>query len=483
MMKSGRVAILTRLGRFLSAPIFTDDEDKTRQAGLLNTVLLAWMAGSVIMTAAMPFMGLGTAAWLAIALSLDAMVVGLWFMVRRGLVRLASVLLASVLGAFFTFLTYAFGGVSEPSYPGYIAVVLIAGLLLGGPAAVVCALVGILVGLVLLGVEANGLLPSPLMPLSPLLAWLAGSMNLVLAATILYLATDSVNNALERLRCNERALGESNRELQREIGERQRAEQELQLAHDELEVRVQERTAALAQANAALHLEVAERKRAEEMVRASLQEKEVLLKEIHHRVKNNLQIISSLLSLQSVYTDDEQMLAMFVESQNRIRSMALVHERLYQSSNLGQIEFGGYIRQLSRQLLITYQPTLGQVELKVDAQPGVALPIDEAVTCGLILNELVSNALKHAFPDGRPGEVCVAVSMEDGERVILKVSDDGVGFPEAFDFRNTESLGMQLVNTLVHQLDGTVELDRQGGTALQIEFAIPPRDVRHAAER
>lgn len=359
---------------------------------------------------------------------------------------------------------------STVSYSGYIAVVLIAGLLLGGRAAVISAGAGIAVGLVILGVESYGLLPTPIMPISPFLAWVAGAINLALSAVILYIATNSVNHALERVRSNER-------ELRHEIIERQRAENALKLAHDELEVRVQERTAALAQTNTILQSEVAERKRAEELVRASLQEKEVLLKEIHHRVKNNLQIISSLLSLQSIQIDDERLMTMFFESQNRVRSMALVHERLYQSSNLAQIEFGEYIRQLATQLFKTYQPNLGQVALKVDVQPAVALAIDEAVPCGLILNELVSNAFKHAFPGGRPGEVCLVLSCEDNERVVLQVGDNGIGFPETLDFRQTDSLGMQLVNMLTEQLNGTVKLDQHDGTVFQIVFAMSPRDV------
>jgi two-component sensor histidine kinase len=164
---------------------------------------------------------------------------------------------------------------------------------------------------------------------------------------------------------------------------------------------------------------------------------------------------------------------MLVESQNRVQSMALVHERLYQSPNIARIAFGEYIRQLVYQLLSAYQPDLGSVKLEVDVRDDVTLAIDEAVPCGLILNELVSNAFKHAFPDGRPGVVRVELRREDGVRAVLIVSDDGVGVPEGLDLGNTTSLGMQLIHTLVYQLDGRLALERNGGTAFRIEFAIP----------
>ena len=474
---SERIAsVLTRIRHLLAAPTFEGDEERTRQARLLNTILLTWFAGTVTVTTFAPFMRISLRLWLLTGLPPTILVVALWLLMRRGRVRLVGTLLSLGLGLFFTFLAYAFGGVSEPSYPGYIAVVLIAGLLLGGRAAIVAAVGGMLAGLAILVLETQGLLPPSMMEVTPTFAWIVGTINLALSALILYLATESVDSALERLRRNQRALSESNRELQREIAERQRAESALQQAHDELEVRVQERTAALVETNYALQILVSEHKQAEEQIRASLQEKEVLLQEIHHRVKNNLQIISSLLNLQSIYIDDEQLLTMFVESQNRIRSMALVHERLYRSPNIAQIEFGTYIRQLTQQLLGTYRSELDQVALQIDVQEDVALAIDEAVPCGLILNELVSNALKHAFPGGRAGEICVALHRQDRERAILSVRDDGIGFPEDLDLYGTDSLGMQLVTTLVDQLDGTIELDRRGGTTFRIEFTVPPID-------
>jgi len=213
--------------------------------------------------------------------------------------------------------------------------------------------------------------------------------------------------------------------------------------------------------------ELAERKRAEEQIKASLREKELLLKEIHHRVKNNLQVISSLLYLQSKNVSDEQTFQMFRESQSRVRSMALVHESLYQSKDLARIDFAEYIRNLAAYIFRSYGADSKTVNLEVDAE-GVFLGIDVAVPWALITNELISNSLKHAFPNGRGGEIRVRLRTEDDRGLVLTVCDDGVGFPDGLDFRDTKSLGLQLVNTLVDQLEGTIEIDGSEGT----EFTI-----------
>ncbi|MBM3133186.1 MAG: PAS domain S-box protein, partial [Chloroflexi bacterium] len=184
-----------------------------------------------------------------------------------------------------------------------------------------------------------------------------------------------------------------------DITERKQAEEALQRAHDELEVRVRERTAQLANANEVLQGEVMERQKAEEQIRASLKEKEVLLKEIHHRVKNNLQVISSLLNLQAANLTDESTLVMFKESQNRVKSMALIHERLYQSKDLAKVDFTEYLQNLATHLFRTYGAKSSSIDLKVDVKD-VSLSIDSAVPCGLIVNELLTNALKYAFPVG-----------------------------------------------------------------------------------
>ena len=211
--------------------------------------------------------------------------------------------------------------------------------------------------------------------------------------------------------------------------------------------------------------DVTERRVAEERIRLSLKEKEVLLKEVHHRVKNNLQIISSLLNLQSKYIKDDQALEMFKESRNRIRSMTLIHEKLYRSKDLANIDVAEYIQNLSSNLFRSY--SAGRVSLKTQVDD-ILLGIDTAIPCGLIINELVSNSLKHAFPE-KQGEIFVNLHRDDGSLTLI-VSDNGVGFPENVDFRNTDSLGLQLVCTLTDQLDGAIELNRTGGTEFKITF-------------
>jgi two-component sensor histidine kinase len=220
--------------------------------------------------------------------------------------------------------------------------------------------------------------------------------------------------------------------------------------------------------------EIAERRRAEAKIKASLAEKEVLLKEIHHRVKNNLQVISSLLYLQSKRIQDRDTLAMFQDSQHRVRSMALVHERLYQAQDLSRVDAADYIRTLARYLFRSYEVRAGKIELAVDIDD-VPLGIDAAVPCGLIVNELVSNSLKHAFSPEQEGRITIALNRRDNGDYALVVGDDGVGFPAGVDFRHTDSLGLQLVTALVDQLEGTIKLDARAGTRFEITFPASGR--------
>jgi PAS domain S-box-containing protein len=215
--------------------------------------------------------------------------------------------------------------------------------------------------------------------------------------------------------------------------------------------------------------EIAERVRAEAQIKSSLEEKVVLLQEIHHRVKNNLQIISSLLRLQSQQIEDPEALEVFLESQNRVRSMAMIHEMLYQSEDLSQIDFGAYVQGLASSLVRSYHSRSTAVSLSVQVEP-VPLSVNDAVPCGLIINELVTNAIKYAFPDGKAGQIHVAVQGTDNSHVRLLVSDNGIGFPQDLDWRDSDSLGLQLVTSLVEQLEGTIELHCEQGAAFEICF-------------
>jgi PAS domain S-box-containing protein len=213
--------------------------------------------------------------------------------------------------------------------------------------------------------------------------------------------------------------------------------------------------------------DVTARRLAEEKLRASLHEKDVLLKEVHHRVKNNLQVVSSMLSLQSMSQSDSATVCLFRESQDRVRSMALIHEQLYRAGDLSRIDFGEYADSLTANLLRSYTAG-GTIKLNIDVRD-ILISIDLAIPCGLIVNELVSNALKHAFPDGRTGTVTVAMRRE-GTEYVLAVKDDGVYMPRHVDHRNSGSFGLQLVDTLAGQLEGSISLDGNGGTAYTIRF-------------
>jgi PAS domain S-box-containing protein len=211
---------------------------------------------------------------------------------------------------------------------------------------------------------------------------------------------------------------------------------------------------------------------ADASVRAALKEKETLLKEIHHRVKNNMQVVSSLMSLQADRATNVEAQAVLTASQSQIRSMALIHEKLYSSGTLSEIEFAGYVGSLINELLQIYHVAPDAVTITTDIED-VRFGVNIAMPCALILNELVSNCLKYAFPDGRVGEVIVGMQYADGT-YTLTVADNGAGFPADVDFRATGSLGMQLVTALVDQLDGTIDMNRENGTSFVISFSPPP---------
>ena len=215
--------------------------------------------------------------------------------------------------------------------------------------------------------------------------------------------------------------------------------------------------------------DITERKDAEEQVIASLKEKEVLLKEIHHRVKNNLQIIQSLLNMQFRRVKDMRVLNVLRESQNRVRSMALIHERLYRSTNLSQVDLRAYITKLVSELYTSYGADPERIRLYTQLED-VRLEIDDAIPCGLIINELVSNALKHGFPRRRRGMLQIRLGTGPHGNVILVVRDNGVGLRRGMDFRRTKTLGLQLVCTLVDQLSGKIEARHGKGTEFRISF-------------
>ena len=214
--------------------------------------------------------------------------------------------------------------------------------------------------------------------------------------------------------------------------------------------------------------DITDQKRSEDQIKKSLQEKEVLLKEIHHRVKNNLQVIISLLNLQADKLKDEAAIEAFKEANHRIYSMALVHEQLYQSEDLATIHIKEFIETMVDKLYHTYS-AMNRIDLDLKIA-NIGLGITTAIPCGLILNELVSNALKHGFPGQRKGMVRISFRLLENQCYKLIVEDNGIGVPNTLDIKNTKSLGMQLVNILTAQIDGKITLDRKQGTRFTLKF-------------
>jgi PAS domain S-box-containing protein len=216
-------------------------------------------------------------------------------------------------------------------------------------------------------------------------------------------------------------------------------------------------------------IDITNRHQAEEQIKASLEEKEVMLREIHHRVKNNMQIILSLLRIQSRSVRDKGIQDMFKQSQSRIRSMALIHEALYKSGDLARIHIDDYISRMTTHLLSIYREGLGDVEINQEAE-GIFLDINRAIPCGLIISELVSNCLKHAFPGKREGQITIRMTRDIKGTNSLIVKDNGTGLPEGLDYRDTETLGLQLVTDLVQQINGSITLKKTHGTEFVVKF-------------
>lgn len=219
----------------------------------------------------------------------------------------------------------------------------------------------------------------------------------------------------------------------------------------------------------AIHQDITEQKQADEKIKASLHEKEVLLQEIHHRVKNNLGIVSGLLQMQCRRTQDSQATAILRDSQNRIASISLVHEKLYSSEALADIDLSQYIPDLTTHLFDSYNVSSQRIKLNIQVDHAI-LDIETAIPCGLIINELVSNALKYAFPDHRPGEIQVRFYQESGRNLTLILGDNGVGLPTEFQSKKPKTLGLTLVQGLVKQLKGTLNINCHQGTEFKITF-------------
>lgn len=268
-------------------------------------------------------------------------------------------------------------------------------------------------------------------------------------------------------------------DLEKEIAERRRSEEEIKRLNAELELRVIERTTLLRAANQTLEMEIQERKQVSESLRASLSEKEVLLREVHHRVKNNLAAISGIVQMQRRGINDAAAVKVFVDLESRVRSMAIIHEMLYRSENLARIDFQDYLEKLISQTR-SFLMRRSDIHFSVSAQ-GVEMVLDDALPCGLIVNELITNAIKYAFPETLfcPGKRSCEISVLaecDGSAYTLSVADNGIGFPADLEWTTATTLGLHLVRMLgEHQLGGRIKLDRNGGARFVFTFVSKHR--------
>jgi two-component sensor histidine kinase len=245
--------------------------------------------------------------------------------------------------------------------------------------------------------------------------------------------------------------------------------------------RVTEQTAELIRANDELRSEIADRQNAQEHLRESLKEKEVLLKEIHHRVKNNLAVIISLLKMRAVRMRDPAGKEALQDCYERVEAIALIHETLYQSEDLAAIPLGPYAENLAAKLMQVMLPKedQGRIGVRIDAET-VDLPIDAAVPCGLILNELFTNALKYAFPNGRSGQIRMSAHLND-DGFEMAFQDDGVGFPAGLDLRTCSTLGFRIISFLVqHQMEGNWEGGNEAGASIRIRWPMTTRETHDA---
>ncbi|MEA2039780.1 MAG: histidine kinase dimerization/phosphoacceptor domain -containing protein [Thermodesulfobacteriota bacterium] len=287
----------------------------------------------------------------------------------------------------------------------------------------------------------------------------------------------SFNDMLDTVEENNQQLVSYQDELENKVSELALRETELKKHREDLEILVKERTGDLTKANQELQQEIIERKRVGEALResearigASLKEKEVLLREIHHRVKNNMQVIVSLLRMHSRRIDDTRLRQIFDECRDRVNAMSLIHEDLYQSEDLARIDFEIYLKKLCRNLSQAHGASGKGIEVSVD-KCNVMLGMDQGIAVGIVISELITNAFKHAFPLGKGGSVSVNLSCREGEEVELIVQDDGKGLPPEIDILNPVSLGLRLtVAAVTRELDGSIEVERDKGTRFIIRF-------------
>ncbi len=288
---------------------------------------------------------------------------------------------------------------------------------------------------------------------------------------------ESIDQKESMIRLLQREIDETNEglialnlELEGQIEERRKAEKELERHRDYLEDMVKERTAELAAANEKLKDEIGVRRQVEKKIMAQLREKEILLREVHHRVKNNMQIIESLFKLQSRHVDDEKVREILGDAGNRIRTMALIHEKLYRSTDLAEIEIKDYIGLLVKGLYQAYRVDPERIRPIIECED-VTLDINTAIPFGLIINEIMTNTIKHAFPGDRRGDMRLYIGETETGEYTATISDNGIGIAEDIDPATTGSLGLHLIDILIRdQLGGEYQIARSSGTTYHIKF-------------
>jgi two-component sensor histidine kinase len=254
------------------------------------------------------------------------------------------------------------------------------------------------------------------------------------------------------------------------INQRKKAEEALQNAHDELEQRVTERTTELADTNITLKQEIQDRKRAEAQINASLVEKEALLREVHHRVKNNFEIISSLLDISAMQTENGEIQNLWEDMRSRIFSMAMIHAQLYENERFDRIDMGKHIQRLIEHISDIYERPGKSITSMIESSK-ILLSVNQAIPCALAMNEIITNAFKHAFIEKSRGKVSVYINNTTDGSVLMKVKDDGDGLPDGVDLSSVDGLGIKLATQLVDgQLNGRMWINRDHGTEISIEF-------------
>jgi two-component sensor histidine kinase/drug/metabolite transporter superfamily protein YnfA len=410
---------MLQIKQLLAPPLFAEDDKKTRRARLLNHILLTLLV--CVLCLIMGNLAGGRVP--AAVTGLNVVVIVLFLVLRhwnqQGRVKLAGAALMAIGLLIVTTDIALLGTIRTPSTAVYILLVVTAGLLfeIGGMIAMVI-LCSLLVGGLSVA-ENSGWLPRPDYTVT-ITQWVT--------YTVLFLWAGSLtSSAILYMR----------------------------------------------QALAHASLESTERRQAEQALKATLAEKEVLMREIHHRVKNNMQMMSALLELQSGYVQDAQALGYFRDSQQRIQSMALIHEQLYHNKNLAQIDFAAYLNTLVASLRGQYCEQCKQINVRIDAGRCI-LPVDVAIPCGLVISELVSNVFKYAFPNGEPGELSIAVRLSAGGKLVLEIGDNGVGLPPGFDLNHSNSFGLRVVKRMIEgQLDGKLVIESNHGTKVLCEIGVP----------